>query len=175
MGKTPFLKDMIQLLGCFPLAEPSQRSQQFFTQARDFLLHRQWVGLFPEGTSPMTQLTTPNSLSPFERGFAHLAFQIDIPKLAILPVAIHSLNESVLYPFPLRTLRLFDPTEPLFDRSGFQPIVTYHSTRLSIGRPYWVTDEKRKKYKGKMARKMVNNLTEYCSQEIASLLDFSIS
>jgi 1-acyl-sn-glycerol-3-phosphate acyltransferase len=171
MGQTPLLRDMIYFLGCFPLAEPSQRSKQFLTQARDFLLNRQWIGLFPEGTSPMVQLTAPNSLTQFERGFAHLAFQIDVPKLAILPVAIHSLDESVFYPFPLRTLRLFDPTEPLFDRSGFQPIVTYHRTHLSIGRPYWVTAEKRQQYKGKTAKKMVHNLTNYCSQEIASLLN----
>ncbi|MGK7946105.1 MAG: lysophospholipid acyltransferase family protein [Microcystaceae cyanobacterium] len=170
MGQTPFLRDMIQLLGCFPLAEPSQRSKQFLKQAQDFLRQRQWVGLFPEGTSPMIQLTAPNSLSQFERGFAHLAFQIDVPNLAILPVAIRSLGESVLYPFPLRTLRLFDPTEPLFDRSGFQPIVTYHRTHLLIGRPYYMTNEIKSQYKGKTAKKMVNHLTDYCSQEIASLL-----
>ncbi len=174
MGQTPLLKDMVQLLGCFPLGSPSQRSKQFLTQAQSFLQRRQWVGLFPEGTSPMIQATQPNQITAFGRGFAHLAFRVNMPNLAVLPVCIASLSEKVHHTFPLKTLHFFDPSEPLFNQSGLQPIVTYQRTHVLIGHPYWITAEHYQHYQGKQAKTLVNELTQHCHTEISTLLAESV-
>jgi 1-acyl-sn-glycerol-3-phosphate acyltransferase len=91
MGQTPIIRELVDLLGCFPLAESEQRQQHFFAQASNLLTSQQWVGLFPEGTQPMIEPTQPQEVSKFYRGFAHLALRTPKPNLAILPVAIASL------------------------------------------------------------------------------------
>jgi 1-acyl-sn-glycerol-3-phosphate acyltransferase len=170
MGKTPILRDILPLLGGFPLADPQQRHQQLFEQATEFLQARQWVALFPEGGLPMVELTAPHQVGQFQRGFAHLALRVDVPKLAVLPIAIASQAETVISPFPLRWLHLFDPSEPLFDRSGWHPVAIYHRVNVAIGRPYWITEPQRQQYRGKKGKAAVTELTEYCHQEIADLV-----
>ncbi len=170
MGQTPFLREMVQLLGCLPLAEPAQRQRQFFEQAHQLLNSGQWVGLFPEGGSPMVELTQPKEVGPFQRGFAHLALQVDVPQLAVLPVAIASLEEQVASAFPIRWLRHFDASEPLFARPGLHPVVVYRRVNVLVGRPYWITSQHRQQYKGKGGKKMAVQLTQYCHREIATLM-----
>ena len=170
MGQMPVMREFVELLGCFPLANPTQRRQTFFTQATELLQQRQWVGIFPEGTQPMVQITDPQKLGKFQRGFAHLVFRVAVPNLVVLPVAIASTSESTNWALPLRSLRLFDPTEPLFDRPGLHPAVVYHRANVLIGRPYWITDAQRQLYQGKGAKQAASELTEYCQKEIATLL-----
>ncbi|MBR8832057.1 MAG: hypothetical protein N5P05_000660 [Chroococcopsis gigantea SAG 12.99] len=171
MGQTPGLKQMIDALGCFPLDAPQQRQERFFQRARGFLEANEWVGLFPEGGSPMIHLTNPKEMTSFHRGFAHLALRCPLEKLAVLPVAILSEDESVISPFPVRFLRLFDPTEPLFDQDAWHPVVIYHRVKVYIGRPYWITDAQRANYSGKQGKRTVTEITDYCVREISTLLN----
>ncbi|MGF1480245.1 MAG: lysophospholipid acyltransferase family protein [Cyanophyceae cyanobacterium] len=170
MGQIPVMREFVKLLGCFPLEKPEQRLQGFFDKATELLQQRQWVGIFPEGTQPMVQVTQPYKVGKFHRGFAHLAYRASVPNLVVLPVAIASQSEENRWAVPLRFLRLFDPTEPLFDRSGLHPAVIYHHVKVLVGRPYWITDAQRQDYQGKEGKNLVNDLNEYCRKEIVSLL-----
>ena len=170
MGQMPVMREFVQLLGCFPLEERDRRLKAFFRQATELLQQRQWVGIFPEGTQPMVEVTPPDHVGEFQRGFAHLLFRASVPNLAVLPVAIASTDESINWAVPLRFLRLFDPTEPLFDRPGLHPVVIYHRANVMIGRPFWITDERRQQYQGKEGKQVVTELTEYSHKEISTLL-----
>lgn len=170
MGQVPVLRELIAGLGCFPLDEPQQRQQTFFYQASELLKARQAVGVFPEGAQPMVHQTPPDKVQAFHRGFAHLALRTPIHDLAILPVAIASDEEDINSIFPLRLLSLFDPSEPLFNQTGWHPMVIYHRVNVIIGRPYWITDDHRRDYFGKQAKTVVHDLAAYCQQEIATLL-----
>lgn len=172
MGQAPLIRQVaVDLLGCFPLAESQQKKQQFFDRASDLLSVRQWVGLFPEGTKPMVEPTKPNQLGKFERGFAHLAWRVPVSKLAVLPIAIAALDETIYPTIPIRWLRRFDREEPFFDRSGSHPMIIYHRVKVAIGRPYWISSELKQQYQGKQAKKLALDLTEYCHQQIAELLN----
>jgi 1-acyl-sn-glycerol-3-phosphate acyltransferase len=170
MGQTPILREFISLLGCFPLGEPQNRQQDFFEQATHLLRSQQWVGLFPEGTLPMVKLTKPQEMTEFHRGFAHLALKVPIPNLAVLPVAIASVEETITSTFPVKWLRFFDPSEPLFDRPGYHPAAIYHRVNVIVGRPYWIGERQRQQYHGKGAKKATSELSDYCRQEIYQLL-----
>jgi hypothetical protein len=85
-------------------------------------------------------------------------------------VAIASLEETVYPTIPIRWLRWFDASEPMFDRRGFHPMLVYRRANVLIGRPYWINSEHRQQYRGKQARKVATDLTEYCHQEIVELL-----
>ena len=170
MSQTPILRETIDLLGCLPLQKRGQGQQKFFQQATELLQAKQWVGIFPEGGEPMVELTKPEEVGSFERGFAHLALRTSQPNVAVLPVAIASVAESVYPGFPLRLLQWFDPSEPLFDRPGLQPVVVYHDVDVAIGKPYWITVKQRQHYHGKGAKTAVTELTEYCREEIVGLL-----
>ncbi|ACK68564.1 phospholipid/glycerol acyltransferase [Gloeothece citriformis PCC 7424] len=174
MSQTPLLREFVQLLGCIPL-QPSQKSQKtFFEQANQVLHSQQWVGIFPEGASPMLNITHPHEIREFQRGFAHLALKTGIPDLAVLPVAIGSIEESLMPGFPVRLLRLFDASEPMFDRSGSHPVVVYHRINVLVGRPYWISADEYQQFRGKGAKKVVTQLTDYCRQEITDLLRLSV-
>ena len=170
MSQAPLLREMIQLLGCIPLPQKGQGAKKFFRQARKLLEEQEWVGIFPEGGEPMIDLTEPQEVSSFERGFAHLALGTSMANVAILPVAIVSVKESVHYTFPIKLLHWFDSSEPLFNRPGLQPVVIYHQVKVAIGHPYWITKEKQQKYPGKGAKIAVNQLTESCRTQIVQLL-----
>lgn len=173
MGQVPLMRDVVNLLGAFPLADPEQRQQAFLRQAIALLQSQQWVAIFPEGAQPMVRLTSPYGVESFHRGFAHLALRAGVPNLAILPVAIASQDESTSPAIPLRLLRLFDPSEPLFDRDGWHPVVTYQRVHVMCGRPYWLTAQQYQQYRGKQAKQIVATLTEYCRSEILELLSAS--
>lgn len=170
MAETPAIREFVHLLGGFPFEKPQRRQQVFFQQATAFLRSGQWVGIFPEGAYPMVQVTQPWEASEFHRGFAHLALRASVPNLAVLPVAIASLEEQIDRAIPVRLLRLFDPSEPLFDRAGGHPIVTYRRVNVLLGRPYWITTKCQQQYRGKNAKKIVTELTDYCRNEITGLL-----
>lgn len=171
MGQVPVLSDVVTRMGCFPLAEPNQRQRSLFHQAAQLLRTQQTVGIFPEGAQPMVNRTQPYEMRSFQRGFAHLALRAPIKSLAVLPVAIASTDETVNSVFPLRLLRLFDPSEPLFDQSGWHPMVVYNRVNILVGQPLWITETQRSNYVGKQAKSMVAELTDYCSQQIKSLLE----
>lgn len=170
MGQVPLMRELVTQWGAFPLAEPQQRQQAFFQQATNFLEQSQWVGVFPEGAQPMVSLTRPDRLCKFHRGFAHLALRTPVRNLAVLPVALASLEETVSSTIPLRVLRLFDPSEPLFAKPGSHPMVFYRRVAVLVGHPYWITPKQRELYQGKQARAVVSEITATCQDEITKLL-----
>jgi 1-acyl-sn-glycerol-3-phosphate acyltransferase len=171
MGQVPVMREIVTgQLGCFPLEETQNRQQSFFSQSQVLLQSKEMVGVFPEGTEPMVKFTVPNMVGEFQRGFAHLALRADVQDLAILPIAIASLEEVNTSGFPLKLLSLFDPSEPLFNQSGWHPLVLYRRVAVLIGRPYWITPQHHQKYHGKQARTVVAELTEHCHGEISTLL-----
>lgn len=175
MSQVPILREMIRQMGCLPLEEPQSRQQAFLQQATKLLEAHQWVGVFPEGAQPMVHLTHPWEIGKFHRGFAHLALRTPIRNIAVLPVAIASLEETINSGFPLRLLRLFDPSEPLFAQPGWHPMVFQHRVAVMIGRPYWITPKHRESYLGKQAKTVVADITHTCRDEIAKLLRQGLS
>lgn len=170
MGQVPMMREIVTQLGCFPLKEPEHRGKAFFQQATKLLEQRQWVGIFPEGAQPMVQLTKPDAVGEFQRGFAHLALRAPVKDLAVLPIAIASLEETVNSAVPLSLLRLFDPSEPLFEQSGWHPMVIHRRVAVSVGQPYWITPKQREDYQGRTARTLVSEITTTCRDEISKLL-----
>lgn len=171
MGQVPLMREFVtQQLGGFPLEQTQNRQQSFFEQSENLLQSQQAVGIFPEGTEPMVKFTNPNQLGEFQRGFAHLALRSHVSDLAVLPVAIASLEEINTAIVPVRLLSLFDPSEPLFQKPGLHPMVIYQRVAVLIGRPLWIKPQAQKQYQGKQAKSMVNELTQQCHSEIANLL-----
>jgi 1-acyl-sn-glycerol-3-phosphate acyltransferase len=173
MGQVPVMREIVRQLGCFPLKEPEHRQQAFLEQATKLLAQHQWVGLFPEGAQPMVHLTKPDGVGKFHRGFAHLALRAPVRDIAILPVAIASLEETVNSAVPLRLLHLFDPSEPLFAQPGWHPMVIHRRVAVLVGHPYWITPKQRQQYQGKQARTVVGEIITTCRDEIAKLLHHS--
>lgn len=174
MGQVPIMRDLVAQLGCFPLDTVARRQQTFLLQGAELLQSRQLVGVFPEGTTPMIDLTKPQEVGKFHRGFAHLALRARVPSLAVLPVAIAAHEEQqVEAPVPLKLLKLFDPAEPLFDRDGLHPVVLYRRITVLIGRPYWITPAAQSQYQGTQAKAIIRHLRDHCHQEISGLLQQS--
>lgn len=170
MSQVPVLKDVIAAMGCFPLDAPGQRHQTFFQTAIQSLQQRRPIGIFPEGAQPMVQTTRPREMGKFHRGFAHLALRAPVQNLAILPVAISSMEETVSPVAPLKLLSLFDPSEPLFNQPGWHPVVNYQRVTLSIGHPIQITSAHRERYHGKQAGRVARELTQACYGEVSHLL-----
>ena len=174
MGQVPVVRELVTSFGAFPLKKPEHRQQHFFDQATALLQNREMVGVFPEGAEPMVNFTQPQTVGKFQRGFAHLALRAAVPDLAVLPIAISSFEEqSVRSGLPLKLLSLFDPSEPLFDRPGWHPVIVYKRVNVFVGRPYWITCDRQQQYRGKQAKAVVTELTEHCHGEIAQLLKAS--
>ena len=171
MGQVPVIREVVTTFGAFPLEAPEYRKQHFFSQATALLQTGEMVGVFPEGAEPMVNFTQPHTVGKFQRGFAHLALRAPVRNLAVLPVAIASMEEeSVRSGIPLKLLSLFDPSEPLFDRAGWHPVIVYQRVNVLIGRPYWITVDRQQQYRGKKAKAVVAELTEHCQGEIEQLL-----
>jgi 1-acyl-sn-glycerol-3-phosphate acyltransferase len=170
MGRVPIFGELVTQLGFLPLDEPKQRYNTFFDRASLLLQSRAAIGIFPEGTTPMVQETSPKSIGEFQRGFAHLALRAPVENLIVLPVAIAARQELNMNLFPVRWLQLFDPIEPLFDRPDWHPLVLYHQVKVAIGRPIHITSTEKQAYHGRKALNWVNELTVQCQQEIRSLI-----
>lgn len=174
MGQVPIMRELVTQLGCFPLDAAATRQQSFLLQGSQLLQSRQLVGVFPEGAAPMVNLTKPQEVGRFHRGFAHLALRANVPGLAVLPVAIVAHAEQQVDALvPLKLLRLFDPAEPLFDQGGWHPVVLYQRITVSIGRPYWITPKAQAQYQGSQAKIIIRHLSDHCHQEISHLLQQS--
>jgi 1-acyl-sn-glycerol-3-phosphate acyltransferase len=174
MGQVPVMREIVMGLGCFPLETNQQRQHSFFKQSQLLLQSKQLVGVFPEGTEPMVNYTEPNQVGEFQRGFAHLALRTQVDNLAILPIAIASLEEVNTSAVPLKLLSLFDPSEPLFNQSGWHPMVLYRRVAVLIGRPYWIRRQNRDKYHGKQVKSAVAEISDYCREEIKYLLKIGV-
>lgn len=170
MSQVPVMRDLVTRFGALPLDAPEERHKTFFHQATHLLQTRQAIGIFPEGTEPMVQKTSPEQMGDFHRGFAHLALRAPVQDLAVLPVAIASHEELNTSLFPVKLLHLFDPSEPLFDQGGWHPFVMYQRVTVLVGRPVWISSEQQRDYQGKLGRSRVTKLTEQCHSEIQDLL-----
>jgi 1-acyl-sn-glycerol-3-phosphate acyltransferase len=169
MGQVPLIGDLITQLGFLPLDKPKQRCNSFFDRASTLLQSQAAIGIFPEGTTPMVQGTSPKKIAEFQRGFAHLALRAPVENLVILPVAIAAYQELNTNLFPVRWLQQFDPSEPLFDQSTWHPLVLYRQVQVSIGSPISISFAQKPQH-GKIALNWVRELTNQCHQEIQALL-----
>lgn len=170
MGEVPIMRDLVKRMGCFPLGAPPDRHQSFFQKAVRVLQSQQAVGIFPEGAEPMVKESPATHIGEFQRGFAHLALRAPVDELAILPIAIASNQETTSSAIPLKMLSWFDPSEPLFDQTGWHPMVIYQRVNVLIGRPQWIRSDDQKDYRGKQARSLVTEITQACHAEINQLL-----
>lgn len=170
MGQVPLLREIVQKIGAFPLDSQDSPYRALFEQASQFLDDQQAVGIFPEGGQPMIQVTQPNQIGDFHRGFAHLVLRSPLPNITLLPVAIASCEESIHSVFPLRVFHWFDPSEPLFDQPGWHPMVIYHRVKVLIGKPISISENQRSAYHGKQARTLTHELTQTCHDQIEHLL-----
>jgi 1-acyl-sn-glycerol-3-phosphate acyltransferase len=170
MSQVPLLREIVSVMGAFPLDAHRQRQKHFFQKSVDLLKSRQAVGIFPEGAQPMVQVKPPDQLSSFHHGFAHLALRAPVSQLAVLPVAIASTEEERHPVAPLKLFSLFDPSEPLFDCWGWHPAIVYRRVHLLFGRPLWIDEAQRRQYRGRRGSSLARELTQSCSDQIAGLL-----
>lgn len=170
MSRVPVLREMVSAMGAFPLDAPGQRHKNFFQQSVNLLQSGQTVGIFPEGAQPMVQLKPANQLSPFHRGFAHLALRAPVEDLVILPVAIASSEEEQHNLAPLRLFSLFDPSEPLFQCGGWHSAVVYRRVQLLFGHPISINEAQRQQYRGRHGGQLSKEITQLCWEQIVGLL-----
>ncbi len=168
MGNIPILKELLQTCGAFPLTNQDWH-QQMLQDARDLLHQGKTVGIFPEGAAPMLNVNVSQHLSPFYRGFAHLALQAAVPHLHILPVGIAAGTEMRWPAVPLSLLHQIDPLEPLFQQDGWHPAVFYQDVSIRVGQPFAI-DSYQDRYHGKQAGAVVRELTQLMAAEVTYLL-----
>jgi 1-acyl-sn-glycerol-3-phosphate acyltransferase len=170
MSRVPLLREMVSAMGAFPLDAPQNRQKQFFRQSLEILQSRQIVGIFPEGAHPMVQVKAANQLSPFHRGFAHLALRAPVHDLAILPVAIAPTEEERHHLAPLKLFSLFDPSEPLFNCGGWHSAIIYRQVQLFFGSPLWIDEDLQQQYRGRHGGPLAQKITQLCWDQIADLM-----
>ncbi|MFM7550916.1 MAG: lysophospholipid acyltransferase family protein [Cyanobacteriota bacterium] len=170
MSQVPFLQQAISLMGAFPLEADPRRQSLFFQQSANFLQSNQVVGVFPEGADPMVKVNDPHQLSPFHRGFAHLALRVPVDNLAILPIAIVSREEKRGKLAPLDWFRRFDPSEALFQSGGWHSAVLYRHVDVLFGYPLLIDEGLRARYRGSSGATAVKEITQTCWNQIAGLL-----
>ena len=171
MSRVPVLREMVSVMGAFPLDPTRQRQKNFFQKSGKLLQSGQIVGIFPEGAQPMVQVKPANQLSPFHRGFAHLALRSPVQDLAILPVAIASSEEGMHNLAPLKLFRFFDPSEPLFHCRGWHSAIVYRRVHLLFGYPMEIEEVQRQQYRGRHGGQLVKEITQSCWDQIVSLLN----
>jgi len=169
MSQVPGMREAITALGCVPLDEAG-RQQTFFQRAEELLRSHQAVGIFPEGAKPMIRVPAPDQFNAFHRGFAHLALRAEVPDLAVVPMAIAPSRETQTPMAPLQLFQWFDPSEPMFQQSGWHPLVLYQRVQVFVGHPIWIREEHHQQYHGKNAGRLAKELTQACNDEIAGLL-----
>ena len=170
MSQVPLLQQAVALMGAFPLKADQRRQSSFFQQSARFLQANQVVGVFPEGADPMVKVNAPQQLSPFHRGFAHLALRVPVQGLAILPVAIASREEKQGKLAPLALFRRFDPSEALFQRDGWHSAILYRHVDVLFGRPLLIDEGWRSRYRGSSGAATARELTQACWSQIAEML-----
>ncbi len=170
MSQVPLLRELTTQLGCLPLRTDRRGQQGFFRQATRLLAESEAVGIFPEGASAMVDIGQPAQVGYFHRGFAHLALQADMPDLQIVPIAIASQQETCQPMFPLQLLSWFDPSEPLFQQTGWHSMVVYHRVKVRVGEPWQVSAAERDSYRSGGGKAIARDLAERCQQSVQALL-----
>jgi 1-acyl-sn-glycerol-3-phosphate acyltransferase len=170
MSQVPLLQQAVALMGAFPLEADQGKQSSFFRQAAGFLQANQVVGVFPEGADPMVRVNAPQQLSPFHRGFAHLALRVPVDGLAILPVAIASREEKQGRLAPLALFRRFDPSEALFQSGGWHSAILYRHVDVLFGHPLLIDESWRSRYRGSSGATVAREITQNCRSQIAEML-----
>ncbi len=170
LSQVPLVREVVLGLGCFPLATRPKAELSLFRQATALLKQNKLVGLFPEGAMAMTTARSPQSVVPFQRGFAHLGLRSPPTVRGILPIAIAAHTETQEPAVPLHVLSAFDPTEPLFRQQGCHPVVLYRQVSLIVGQPLWLTLELRRDYRGTQGKAIAQSIAETCQGQITDLL-----
>ncbi len=169
MSQVPLLREATAQLGCLPLRTDTRGQQEFFRHATQLLESQQCVGIFPEGASAMVDIGQPTQVGSFQRGFAHLALQANIPDLTIVPIAIASQQEIYQPMFPLQLLSWFEPSEPLFQQGGWHSIVFYQRVTMLVGHPWQISATEQDRYRSG-GKAIARELSERCQQSIQALL-----
>ena len=116
MTQVPLLREMIRLQGCLLLTRARHgRSHKFFPPVfptSTTAIISSSLGILPEGASPIVLLTASRQVGLFSPGFTHLALRVTGENLMVFPVAISWEKERVRSLFPIRTLKVFDPSPP---------------------------------------------------------------
>lgn len=170
MSQVPLMQQAIALMGAFPLEADKRRQSSFFRQSAKFLQANQLVGVFPEGADPMVKVNAPDQLSPFHRGFAHLALRLPVDGLAILPIAIASREEKQGKLAPLALFRRFDPSEELFQGDGWHSAILYRHVDVFFGHPLLIDESWKSRYRGSSGATAAQELTQACWSQIAEML-----
>ena len=100
----------------------------------------------------------------------HLALRAPVEEMAILPIALLSIEEKRYDVAPLKLLSIFDPSEPLFDCWQWHPVIIYHRVHILFGEPIWIKESQRQQYRSKQGGSLVKELTHSCSNQITALL-----
>ncbi|MEM8603934.1 MAG: lysophospholipid acyltransferase family protein [Cyanobacteria bacterium P01_H01_bin.121] len=169
MGQLPGLRELVTMLGAFPLEASEQRSRSFFQQATQRLQEGSAVGVFPEGTPSMVKLRPSDQLWQFQQGFAHLVARTKLSRLCVLPVAIAPQRESLLPSLPMQLFQWLDPDEPLFTESAWHPVVTYQQVSVRFGTPFHIEPSAIPK-RGQPKARWIRSLSQACQQEVELLL-----
>lgn len=170
MSQVPVLHQATMLMGAFPLESGRQCQASFFRQSIDILQSNQLVGVFPEGADPMVNVKPSHQLSPFHRGFAHLALKAPVDDLAVLPIAIASRDEKQGRLAPLKWFQYFDPSEILFQGEGWHSAVIYRHVDIAIGKPLLIDKELKSQYRGRNGAAVAREITNNCQTQIADFL-----
>jgi 1-acyl-sn-glycerol-3-phosphate acyltransferase len=170
MSQVPLLQQGITLMGAIPLEAGQRRQSSFFQQSARILQSNQVLGMFPEGADPMVKVNAPHQLSPFHRGFAHLALRVPVDDLAILPVAIASRDEKQGKLAPLALFRRFDPSEALFQSDGWHSAIIYRHVDVFFGYPLLIDEGLRSRYRGSSGVAVAREITQACGSQIAEML-----
>ena len=170
MSQVPLLQQATMIMGAFPLESGQGCQASFFRKSARLLHSNQVVGVFPEGADPMVHVKSPHQLSPFHRGFAHLALRVPVDDLAILPVAIASRDEKLRKLAPLEWFRHFDPSEALFQGDGWHSAVIYRHVDIFFGQPLLIDKGLRSQYRGHGGAAVVKEITQVCWSQIADFL-----
>ncbi|MFY8148611.1 MAG: lysophospholipid acyltransferase family protein [Prochlorococcaceae cyanobacterium] len=170
MSQVPLLQQATMLMGAYPLEAGQGRQASFFRKSARLLQANEVVGVFPEGADPMVKVNAPHQLSPFHRGFAHLALRVPADDLAILPVAIASRDERQRKLAPLEWFRRFDPSEALFQGDGWHSAVIYRHVDIYFGNPLLIDQGLRSRYRGSNGATVAREITQACWSQIAEFL-----
>jgi 1-acyl-sn-glycerol-3-phosphate acyltransferase len=143
LSQVPGLREIALGLGCIPLQQGSRQQIHFFREAELSLRQQEMIGLFPEGAQQIARPTLAHEIGAFQPGFAYLALRSQVDPLPIVPVAIRVHQEWQAPDIPMEMFRLFDTTEPMFQRQGGHPVVLYRDVELMILPPIWIGSSER--------------------------------
>jgi 1-acyl-sn-glycerol-3-phosphate acyltransferase len=126
----PVLRDLIHLMGIFPLSISGGReSRKSLARALELLQAGEAVGIFPEGIHAISAPDKVDRITVFRTGFVRLAIEARVP---VVPVAVVGLEERKLPRVPGWLAQPFVGNDAV--REGVSWIY-YRRARVRVGVP----------------------------------------